>query len=111
MHKMMFKARFCADLFVLNMRFICWLVQIHCYMENIFKFLKFCLFNTDDCVCVYSNSRNNVPPVAQQYGAIAAHTQRHTSAAIVFVVFCVYMHSFVGLIRQMPQPTFSDTPL
>ena len=31
------------------------------------------------CVCVYSNSRNDVPRVAQQYGTIAAHTRRCTS--------------------------------
>ena len=27
-------------------------------------------------VCVCSNSRNDVPRVAQQYGTIAAHTRR-----------------------------------
>ena len=28
------------------------------------------------CVCVYSNSRNDVPRVSQRYGTIAAHIRR-----------------------------------
>ena len=39
------------------------------------------------CVCVYSNSRNDVPRVAQRYGTIAAHTRRRASVLAVFVVF------------------------
>ena len=62
-------------------------------------------------MCVYSNSRNDVPRVAQRYGTIAAHTRRRASVLIVFVVFCMYMHSFAGLIRRMPPPTFSDTAI
>ena len=50
------------------------------------------------CVCVYSNSRNDVPRVAQRYGTIAAHTRRHASVLVLFVVFCVHMYSFAGLI-------------
>ena len=63
------------------------------------------------CVCVYSNSRNNVPRVAQRYGTIAAHTRRHASVLVVFVVFCVHMYSFAGLIRRTPPPMFSDTAI
>ena len=62
-------------------------------------------------VCVCSNSRNDVPRVAQRYGTIAAHTRRCASILVVFVVFCVHMHSFAGLIRRMPPPTFSDTAI
>ena len=62
-------------------------------------------------VCMYSNSRNDVPRVAQRYGSIAAHTQRRASVLVVFVVFCVHMHSFAGLIRLTPPPTFSDTAI
>ena len=62
-------------------------------------------------VCVCSNSRNDVPGVAQWYGTIAAHTQRCASVLVVFVVFCVHMYSFVGLIRRTPPPTFSDTAI
>ena len=62
-------------------------------------------------VCVYSNSRNDVPRVAQRYGTIAAHIRRHASVHIVSVVFWVHMHSFAGLIRQVPPPTFSDTAI
>ena len=63
------------------------------------------------CVCVCSNSRNDVPRVAQRYGTTAAYTRRRASALVVFVVFCVQMHSFAGLIRRTPPPTFSDTAI
>ena len=62
-------------------------------------------------VCVCSNSRNDVPRVAQRYGTIAAHTRRRASVLVVFVVFCVRMYSFAGLIRRTPPPTFSDTAI
>ena len=62
-------------------------------------------------VCVCSNSRNDVLQVAQRYGTIAAHTRRRASVLVVFVVFCVHMHSFAGLIRRTPPPTFSDTAI
>ena len=39
------------------------------------------------CVCVYSNSHNDVPRVAQRYGTIAAHTRRRASVLVVYVVF------------------------
>ena len=39
------------------------------------------------CVCVYSNSRNDVPRVAQRYGTIAAHTRRRASVLVMLVVF------------------------
>ena len=60
---------------------------------------------------MYSNSRNDVPRVAQRYGTIAAHTRRRASVLVVFVVFCEHMHSFAGLIRRTPPPTFSDTAI
>ena len=70
-------------------------------------------------VCVYSNSRNDVPRLAQRYGTIAAHTRRRASVLVVFVVFCVHMHSFAGLIggrhRQrsviLQSPTTTLIPL
>ena len=62
-------------------------------------------------MCVYSNSRNDVPRVAQRYGTIAAHTRRRASVLVVFVVFSVHMYSFAGLIRRTPPPTFSDTAI
>ena len=62
-------------------------------------------------MCVYSNSRNDVPRVAQRYGTIAAHTRRRASVLVVFVVFCVHMYSFAGLIRRTSPPTFSDTAI
>ena len=61
------------------------------------------------CVFVFTNSRNDVPRVAQRYGTIVAHTRRHASVLVVFVVFCVQLHNFAGLIRRTPPPTFSDT--
>ena len=63
------------------------------------------------CVCVYSNSRNGVARVAQRYGTIAAHTRRRAFVLVVFVVFCVHVYSFAGLIRRTPPPTFSDTAI
>ena len=60
-------------------------------------------------VCVYSNSRKDIPRVAQPYGTIAAYTWRRASVLIVFVAFCVHTHSFACLIRWTPPPTFSDT--
>ena len=62
-------------------------------------------------MCVYSKSRNDVPRVAQRYGTIAAQTRRRASVVVVFVVFCVHMHSFAGLIRRTPPPTFSDSAI
>ena len=61
--------------------------------------------------CVYFNSRNDVPRVAQRYGTIAPHTQRRASFLVAFVVFCVHVYSFAGLIRRTPPPTFSDTAI
>ena len=63
------------------------------------------------CVCVCSNSRNDVPRVALRYGTIAAHTRRCASVLVVFVVFCVHLHGFASLIRRTPPPTFSDTAI
>ena len=63
------------------------------------------------CVCVYSNSHNDVPRVAQRYRTIAAHTWCCASVPIVFVLFSMQMHSFAGLIRLTPPPTFSDTAI
>ena len=47
-------------------------------------------------MCVCSDSRNDVPRVAQRYGTIVAHTRRPSSVLVVFVVFCVHMYRFAG---------------
>ena len=60
------------------------------------------------CVCVFQFSKRR-SRVAQRYGTIAAHTRRRASVLVVFVVFCVHMHSFAGLIGRTPSPTFSVT--
>ena len=62
-------------------------------------------------MCVCSNSHNDVLRVAQRYGTTASHTRRPASILVVFVVFCVHMHSFAGLIRWTPPPRFSDTAI
>ena len=49
--------------------------------------------------------------MVQRYGTIAAHTLRSVSILVVFVVFCVHMHSFAGLIRWTPPSTFNDTAI
>ena len=61
--------------------------------------------------CVYSNSRNDVPRVAQRYVTIAAHTRRRAS---VPRCVCSVLHAhvqFCRLIRRTPPPTFSDTAI
>ena len=60
---------------------------------------------------MYSNSRNDVPRVAQRYGTIAAHPRRRASVLVVLVVSCVHVYSFAGLIRRTPSLTFSDTAI
>ena len=62
------------------------------------------------CVCVYSNSRNDDPRVAQRYGTHRTHPAPYV-LLVVFVVFCVHMYSFAGLIRRTPPPTFSHTAI
>ena len=49
--------------------------------------------------------------MTQRYRTTAAHTWHRASVLVVFVVFCVHMHSFAGLIRRTPPPTFSDTAI
>ena len=61
-------------------------------------------------MCVYSNSRNDVPRAAQRYGTIAAHTRRRASVLVVFVVFCVHMYSFASLIRRTPRSVTLQLP-
>ena len=49
--------------------------------------------------------------MAQRYGTIAAHTRRYASVLVVFIVFCMHVNSFAGLIRRTLPPTFSDTAI
>ena len=63
------------------------------------------------CVCVCSDSRNDVPRVAQRYGTIAAHTRRRSSVVVVFVVFCVHMYRYAGFDKADATATFSDTAI
>ena len=48
---------------------------------------------------------SGMEPLPQTPGAV------RPSVLVVFVVFCVHMHSFAGLIRRTPPPTFSDTAI
>ena len=63
-----------------------------------------------ESVCV-PISRNDVAREAQRYGTIAAHTRRRAFVLVVFVMFCVHVYSFAGLIWRAPPPTFSDTAI
>ena len=55
-------------------------------------------------VLVYSNSPSG--------SAVWNHCHTHpASVLIVFVVFCMHMHSFAGLIRRTPPPRFSHTAI
>ena len=89
----------------------------HCRQESISKLFYFSseIMENISAIkvisCVYSNSRNDVPRVAQRYETIAAHTRRRASVLVVFVVFCVHMYSLAGLIRRTSPPTFSDTAI
>ena len=62
------------------------LYRLSYYQEPVVKSACFKL-STLYTVCVYSSSRNDVLRVAQRYGTIAAHTRRHASVLVVFVVF------------------------
>ena len=84
---------------------------LHVYLLTFYLFLVIHEANIFSIMCVYSNSRTDVPRAAQRYGTIAAHTRRRASILVVIVVFCVHRHSFAGLIRRTPPPTFSDTAI
>ena len=43
--------------------------------------------------------------------AVRNHFRTHPAPCVVFVVFCMHMHSFAGLIRRTPPPTSSDTEI
>ena len=51
------------------------------------------------------------PKKERKERTIAAHTRRRVSVLVVFVVFCVQVHSFAGLVRRTPPPTCSDTAI
>ena len=68
------------------------------------------MFTYEYTMYVYSNSRNDVPRMAQWFGTIAAHTRRRSSVLVVFVVFCVHMQSFAALIRRTPPSTSLQSP-
>ena len=53
-------------------------------------------------LCVYSNSRNDVPRVAQRYGTIAAHTRRRASVLAVFI----YLSTSTKRIASVRENTF-----
>ena len=78
-----------------------------CCITILFHFTKIVVI----LVYLYSDSRNDVPRVAQWYRTIASHTRCRASVHIMFVVFCVHMYSFAGLIRRTPPPTFIDTAI
>ena len=81
------------------------ILQLECTFHH-FNTVKRCqVFQVNSthcilCVCVYSNSRNDVPRVAQRYGTFAAHTRHRASVLVVFVVFCVHMYSFASCHRR-----------
>ena len=62
-------------------------------------------------MCVYYNSRNDVPCVAQRYRTIAAHTRCRASVLVVFVVFCVYMSVTLQSRTATLIPLFSGAEL
>ena len=55
--------------------------------------------------CELSNSRNDVPRVAQWYGTMATHTRRHAS---VLVMFVVCLHAYVQFCQFDKVDTTAD---
>ena len=73
---------------------------LHCFLTLLFcntsfhrknrgqRLLTNCIYHElVSIMCVYSNSCNDVPRVAQWYGTIAAHIRHRASVLVVFVVF------------------------
>ena len=57
------------------------------YVLIFFNFTAYCPIAFASLgVCVYSNSRNDVPRVAQRYGTIAAHTRRRASVLVLLLI-------------------------
>ena len=59
-------------------------------------------------VCVCSNSRILVTTFPEW---LSSTEPCRASVLVVFVVFCVHVYSFAGLIRRTPPPMFSDTAI
>ena len=55
------------------------------------------------CVCI--------PILVTTFPEWLSGTEPLPHTTVVFVVFCVHMYSFVGVIRRTPPPTFSDTAI
>ena len=59
-------------------------------------------------VCVYSNSHNDIPRVAQRYGTIAAHTRRRASVRMPRQVFSYLSGSRGRLIWEKELANFQN---
>ena len=60
-------------------------------------------------MCVCSISRNDVPRVAQRYGAIAAHTRRRASVLYSYSFTSYLLLAFIS--SCLPVPTHSLDPV
>ena len=55
-----------------------------------------------------------IPILVTTFPEWLSHCRSHPAPCVrplMFVVFCVHMHSFAGLIRRTPPPKFSDTAI
>ena len=62
------------------------------------------------CVCVFQFSQRRSPSGS----AVRNHCRTHPAPCVrprCVCSVCVHMHSFAGLIRRTPPPTFSDTAI
>ena len=62
------------------------------------------------CLCI-AMLVMTLPEWLKLYGTIAAHTRHRASVLVVFVVLCMHMYTFSGLISWTPPPTFIDTAI
>ena len=76
--------------------------------------IRWSFFLPKQCVSVCSNSRNDVPPVAQRYRTIAAHTRCHVSVLVVFwcnAQFCRFDKADATADVRRQSPTATLIPL
>ena len=85
---------------------------VESYLAFLYSARLHCSLSQYVCVCVC------IPILVTTFPEWLSGTEPlpHTPGAVCpsplcFVVFCVHMHSFAGLIRRTPPPTFSDTAI
>ena len=74
-----------------------------------FNFVKLCI---PIIVTTFPEWLSGTEPLPHTPGAVRPSALcLYLIPPVLYVVFCVHMHSFAGLIRRTPPPTFSDTAI